>query len=102
MSILRLGQGNLAGAKSVGSGVAELRLDFGPGYRVYFGRDGERKVVLLIVVSTEAEEDSIRRIISDGPTPLGRSYNQKTGFESNITPAITPSRRTRIRERVNA
>jgi putative addiction module killer protein len=48
VSILRLGQGNLAGAKSVGSGVAELRLDFGPGYRVYFGRDGERVVVLLI------------------------------------------------------
>jgi putative addiction module killer protein len=39
-------QGNLA-AKSVGSGVLEMRLDFGPGYRVYFGRDGEHLVVLL-------------------------------------------------------
>lgn len=34
-------------AKGVGSGVLELRLNFGPGYRVYFGKDGERLVILL-------------------------------------------------------
>lgn len=34
-------------AKSVGTGVQELRLDFGPGYRIYFGWDGERLVILL-------------------------------------------------------
>jgi len=39
--------GNLSGAKSVGAGVAEIRLDFGPGFRIYFGRDGESLVVLL-------------------------------------------------------
>ena len=39
--------GNFSAAKGVGAGVSELRLDFGPGYRVYFGRDGERLVVLL-------------------------------------------------------
>jgi len=33
--------------KSVGAGVAELRLDFGPGYRVYCGMDGETLVILL-------------------------------------------------------
>jgi len=39
--------GNFSAAKGVGSGVYELRLDFGPGYRVYFGKDGERIVILL-------------------------------------------------------
>ena len=34
-------------AKVVGEGVSELRLDFGPGYRVYFGRDGKTLVILL-------------------------------------------------------
>jgi putative addiction module killer protein len=34
-------QGNLSNVKSVGEGVVEYRIDFGPGYRVYFGRDGE-------------------------------------------------------------
>jgi putative addiction module killer protein len=46
-SMLRVEHGNLAGAKSVGSGVSELRFDFGPGYRVYFGRDGDQLVLLL-------------------------------------------------------
>jgi len=32
--------GNFSLAKGVGAGVYELRLDFGPGYRVYFGKDG--------------------------------------------------------------
>jgi len=44
---LRMEQGNFSAAKGVGSGVYELRLDFGPGYRVYFGKDGERIVILL-------------------------------------------------------
>ncbi len=40
-------QGNLSTAKAVGTGVSELRLDFGPGYRVYFAKDGETLVILL-------------------------------------------------------
>jgi len=43
-----LERGNVAAAKSVGEGVQELRLDFGPGYRIYFGRDGSRLVILLV------------------------------------------------------
>jgi putative addiction module killer protein len=43
----RLERGNFSAAKSVGTGVSELRLDFGPGYRIYFGRDGESIVILL-------------------------------------------------------
>jgi putative addiction module killer protein len=39
--------GNFSAVKGVGAGVFELRLDFGPGYRVYFGKDGEQLVVLL-------------------------------------------------------
>jgi putative addiction module killer protein len=33
--------------KSVGSGVYERKIDFGPGYRIYFGKDGDRLVILL-------------------------------------------------------
>jgi len=46
-AVLRMELGNFSVAKSVGAGVHELRLDFGPGYRVYFGKDGERLVILL-------------------------------------------------------
>jgi putative addiction module killer protein len=43
----KLAQGNLSNARSVGEGVQEYRIDFGPGYRIYFGKDGERIVILL-------------------------------------------------------
>jgi putative addiction module killer protein len=46
-AITRMEQGNLSNVKSVGEGVLEYRIDFGPGYRVYFGRDGEALVILL-------------------------------------------------------
>jgi putative addiction module killer protein len=43
----RLEQGNFSNAKAVGQGVSEYKLDFGPGYRVYFGKDGDKLVILL-------------------------------------------------------
>ena len=46
-ALARIEQGNLSNVKSVGEGVLEYRIDFGPGYRVYFGRDGETLVILL-------------------------------------------------------
>ena len=46
-AVLRTEGGNFSQAKRVGAGVSELRLDFGPGYRVYFGKDGEELVILL-------------------------------------------------------
>ncbi len=45
--LLRLGQGLLGYVKPVGEGVSELRIDYGPGYRVYFVRRGEKLVILL-------------------------------------------------------
>jgi putative addiction module killer protein len=45
---VRIEPGNLGDHKSVGGGVRELRIDFGPGYRVYFGKDGATLILLLI------------------------------------------------------
>ena len=39
--------GNLSNAKGVGGGVLEYSIDFGPGYRIYFGRDGDALIMLL-------------------------------------------------------
>jgi len=47
MALTRVELGNLSDHKSVGVGVWELRLDFGPGYRVYFGKEGDRLIILL-------------------------------------------------------
>ncbi len=45
--VTRMEQGNLSQVKSVGNGVSELVIDWGPGYRVYLGKDGEKLVILL-------------------------------------------------------
>lgn len=47
IALTRLSQGNFSNVEGVGSGVYELKIDFGPGYRIYFGKDGERIIILL-------------------------------------------------------
>ncbi len=47
IAVTRIEQGNLSSVKGVGSGVFEFRMNFGPGYRIYFGKDGETIVILL-------------------------------------------------------
>ena len=46
-SLVRIEHGNLSNAKGVGAGVFECRIDFGPGYRIYFGKDGDALVILV-------------------------------------------------------
>lgn len=57
--IARMEQGNLSNVKPVGGGVLEYRIDFGPGYRVYFGRDGETLVILLTGGSKKRQQRDI-------------------------------------------
>jgi putative addiction module killer protein len=47
VSLTRLARGNRSHVKGVGGGVAELKVDFGPGYRIYFGQDGQTLIILL-------------------------------------------------------
>lgn len=61
VAIIRLGQGNLSNAKGVGEGVLEYRIDWGPGYRVYFGRDGETLVILLCGGSKQRQQRDIEK-----------------------------------------
>ena len=46
-ALARMEAGNLSNVRGVGSGVLEYRINVGPGYRVYFGRDGDTLIVLL-------------------------------------------------------
>jgi putative addiction module killer protein len=45
--VLRLEAGNFGAAKALQAGVFEVRMDFGPGYRVYYGREGRTNIILL-------------------------------------------------------
>ena len=46
-ALYRLEQGNFSNTKGLGAGVFEYRIDFGPGYRIYFGRSGDCIVIIL-------------------------------------------------------
>ncbi|MDP1718479.1 MAG: type II toxin-antitoxin system RelE/ParE family toxin [Burkholderiales bacterium] len=59
-ALYRLGQGNFSNVKGVGSGVFEFCIDFGPGYRIYFGKDGETLVILLGGSTKQRQQQAIR------------------------------------------
>ena len=54
--IRRISAGNFGDARSVGDNVSELRIDYGPGYRVYFTRR-EQKVVILLCGGDKSTQD---------------------------------------------
>ena len=58
-AVFRLGEGNTSAVKPEGEGVSALRLDFGPGYRVYFANDGKQLVILLAGGSKKRQQEDI-------------------------------------------
>ena len=59
-AVVRMEQGNFSNVKGIGGGDLECRIDFGPGYRVYFGRDGDRIVILLGEVRRNVRRRTLR------------------------------------------
>ena len=58
--LARVRQGNPGDCKSVGEGVSELRVDYGPGYRVYFGQRGRTLIILLCGGDKRTQDRDIR------------------------------------------
>lgn len=60
-ALAKIETGNLGDTKPVGAGVLEHRLTFGPGYRVYFGKDGDELVILLIGGTKKRQQNDIAK-----------------------------------------
>ena len=58
--IERLALGNLGDVKPVGKGVSELRIDYGPGYRVYFKKQGKTIIILLAGGNKRSQSHDIK------------------------------------------
>jgi len=61
--VVRVRLGNLGNCEPVGGGVLELKIDYGPGYRVYFGQAGIKLVILLCGGNKSSQAEDIRRAI---------------------------------------
>ena len=61
--IKRASNGNFGDAKAVGSGVSEMRIDTGPGYRVYFFRRGKELVILLCGGDKKSQKGDIAQAV---------------------------------------
>ena len=59
VALVRMEEGNLSNAKAVGGGVQEYRIAWGPGYRVYSGRDGDALIILLCGGSKRRQQGDI-------------------------------------------
>jgi len=60
-ALYRLEHGNFSNVQSVGGGVFEYKIDFGPGYRIYFGQDGNALVILLCAGAKKTQQRDIAR-----------------------------------------
>ncbi len=76
-ALVRMEQGNLSNAKGIGAGVSEYRIDFGPGYRIYFGKDGDMLIILLGGGTKKRQKKDI-----EVAQTLWRKYKQRKRQES--------------------
>lgn len=79
----RMSLGNFSNVKGVGGGTYEYVIDFGPGYRIYFGKDGEQLVILLGGGSKKQQQKDIRKAIG-----LWEEYKHRKKW-GNRTMALT-------------
>jgi len=75
VALSRLARGAHSNVKGVGSGVLEFRLDYGPGYRIYFGKDGETIVILLAGGTKQRQQ----RDVEDARVRWREYKDRKTG-----------------------
>jgi len=61
--IIRLRRGNVGDVKPVGGGVSELRIDYGPGYRLYLTQRGKTVIILLCGGDKRTQTQDIKRAI---------------------------------------
>ena len=77
-AVAQLEAGNLSNVKSVGRGVAEARINWGAGYRVYFGREGVRLIILLAGGTKKRQRANIEAAKSAWTDYIRRKKERRT------------------------
>ena len=74
----RIVEGNLSNVETVGGGVLEYKVDFGPGYRIYFGREGDRLVILLAGGVKKRQREDVRQAKANWEDYRSRKAQEET------------------------
>jgi putative addiction module killer protein len=111
VAIERLAEGNTSNVKPIGEGAAELKINRGPGYRVYFGWDGKVLVILLSAAPSDSSRTTSRprsvageitrseNAAKDDAMPLTRNFRDTVRARAEREPAF---RRALFQEAVQA
>ena len=86
---VKLSEGHFGKLKPVGGGVAEYRIDYGPGYRLYLGQDGTQLIILLIGGDKSGQDKDIQEAMS-----LWREYKARKAKPAKAA-ATKPIRKAR-------
>lgn len=76
-ALARIQQGNFSSAKGVGSGVYEYRINFGPGYRIYFDKDGDLLVILVAGGSKKRQPEDIATALARWQDYKARKWKER-------------------------
>ncbi|MCY4174750.1 MAG: type II toxin-antitoxin system RelE/ParE family toxin [Acidimicrobiaceae bacterium] len=79
-ALWRIRHGNFSNVKGLGGGLLEYRLHFGPGYRIYFGRDGQELVILLAGGIKDRQHRDIRQARA-----MWRDYKNRKRSKGGMT-----------------
>ena len=77
VALTRMVAGNLSNVEPVGEGVSEYKIDFGPGYRLYFGLDGRALVILLVGGTKKRQQTDIATAKSSWATYKARKREKR-------------------------
>ena len=90
----RLTQGNKSSLKALGKGVSEYRLDWGPGYRIYLGQDGDTLVILLGGGTKQSQDRDI-----ENAKAAWREYKQRKASAKKAAAKGAPKGTPRVQNR---
>ncbi len=94
VALERVAQGNQSSIKGIGEGVAECRIDFGPGYRIYLGKDGQQLIILLGGGTKKRQDEDI-----ESAKAAWREYKKRKKTAQKVSAKASATAKTKTKSK---